>query len=199
LPDEASAFQLLDGAVPEAIARTVDGFGYFDAVIPGNAAVQLTIRYELPNDAAFDRNFAYPVGSINVLIESGAFTVSGDQLVDQGALPVQGSTYQQYAAGALSAGGRLAFRLSGGASNTILIVGAAAALVIAGGGFVFLRKRGSKPAAPSRKTAGADRERLLDQIAALDDAFDAGEIREADYRRQREKLKQRLVQMMRDA
>nr|MBI2905531.1 hypothetical protein [Chloroflexota bacterium] len=50
--------------------------------------------------------------------------------------------------------------------------------------------------APAAQALTADE--LLDEIASLDDGFEAGEYPEADYRREREKLKAQLKRRMKD-
>jgi hypothetical protein len=44
----------------------------------------------------------------------------------------------------------------------------------------------------------ARREQLIDKIAALDDAFAAGDLDEPAYRKQREKLKAKLLSLTQD-
>ena len=48
------------------------------------------------------------------------------------------------------------------------------------------------------KARPTERDALIDQIAALDDAFEASEIRESEYRKQREALKARILRLMRE-
>jgi len=54
-------------------------------------------------------------------------------------------------------------------------------------------KRRPVPRAQAVKVSEGDREALIDQIAALDNAFTAGEMAEADYRKRREALKTKLL------
>jgi mono/diheme cytochrome c family protein len=91
-------------------------------------------------------------------------------------------------------------------TTTELLIGGGALLLAAVGG-VFLwrywqgRQAGETwdeapayaTAAPLMPTANSERDDLLRRIAALDDAYDAGQLPEADYRAQREELKQRLA------
>lgn len=96
--------------------------------------------------------------------------------------------------------------------NMELIIGGAALLLVAGGGIVLWRtwqKRQSSdayvsavetelaatpPPAPAQKPAG-DADALLQAIADLDDAYEAGELEEAAYQQQRAELKQRLASL----
>jgi len=95
-------------------------------------------------------------------------------------------------------------------TTTELLIGGGALLLAAVGGiFLWRTWQGRRAddgwqeeAVPAHATtaapampAGANSERddLLRRIAALDDAFDAGQLPEADYRPQREELKRRLA------
>ena len=209
LPEQASAVQLLDGAVEGAFATSPDGFDYYEAVPPGEDTARLVIAYQLPlgaADAVLDRTLNYPAQSVNVLIASQDWQGSSGQLLDRGPQDIQGQTYQQFSGGPIAAGQTLALRLAPprpsidpklAAGIGLLVVGIAAV------GYGVWRTRAQQEA-PRRggrskpKAAPADRDALIDQIAALDDAFDAGEIEPSAYRKQREALKARLLRLMRD-
>jgi len=66
------------------------------------------------------------------------------------------------------------------------------------GGLTYWRRR--RKAGRVAVTAGdkgiAERERLLEEIARLDDAFEKGDISEEDYSRERSRMKARLVEIM---
>jgi mono/diheme cytochrome c family protein len=209
LPEQASAVQLLDGAVQSAFAESPEGFDYYEAVPPGEDTARLVISYQLPlgaTDAVFDRMLNYPAQSVNVLVASEDWQGSSSQLLDQGPQVIQGQTYQQFSGGLIAAGQTLALRLTPpraavdpklAAGIAILLVGVA----VVGYGVWRTRAQQEQPSRdirPARKAAPADREALIDQIAALDDAFEAGEIEEARYRKQREALKARAVRLMRE-
>ncbi|MBI5829575.1 MAG: hypothetical protein HZB20_08580, partial [Chloroflexi bacterium] len=133
-------------------------------------------------------------------------------LSDQGTQDVQGTPYHTYSLPAVQAGDTVSFSLKGkpsasaqsaatGADATsttggldtrsLLIGGFALALVAAGLALWWVRRN-----APAAQALTADE--LLDEIASLDDGFEAGEYPEADYRREREKLKAQLKRRMKD-
>jgi hypothetical protein len=94
-------------------------------------------------------------------------------------------------------------------TNELLIGGGALLLAAVGGIFLWRYWQGRQAdevweEAPAYSAAGTvapsaptpvntERDDLLRRIAALDDAFDAGQLPEADYRAQREELKRRLA------
>ncbi len=137
-------------------------------------------------------------------------SISGANLGDQGTQDVQGTSYHTYSLPAVQAGDTVSFSLKGkpsasaqstatGTSTTsttggldtrsLLIGGLALALVAAGLALWWVRRN-----VPAAQALTADD--LLDEIASLDDGFEAGEYPEADYRREREKLKAQLRKMM---
>jgi mono/diheme cytochrome c family protein len=208
LPDGATAFQAMN-AVPGVYSQSPEGFDYYEVIVPGNSTAQLRITYQLPLDAevSLDRPLTYPVNSVNLLVQAGDLQPSSDQLVDQGLSEFQGRAFHVFAGSALSADQSLSFRLARAvAGPDAKLIGGIAILVagvaVVGYGVWRARKPPEgiqvQPAAPRRPgVSPAEREKLLDAIAALDDAFDAGQIAEADYRKRREALKAKLIRAMR--
>lgn len=68
----------------------------------------------------------------------------------------------------------------------------AALAVVLGGAFYFYRSR-QTATEPDEDEPEYDKETLLQAIADLDDQFDAGEIDEADYKAERQRLKTMLM------
>lgn len=205
LPAGATGFQGMSNT-PGVYVQTVDGFEYRDAVPPGSRTVQAIVTYQLPvnGDVILDRAPTYPVNSVDMLVSAGDLKPSGDQFIDRGTQDFQGETYQVLAGGPFPANEKLAFRLAKPASVDVKLIAAVALLVVGGAGIGFglwrmRSSRESEPAAARKpkpqavKVAEVDREALLDQIAALDDAYEAGQIAEADYRKRREALKTKLL------
>jgi len=209
LPPLATAFRMLQGAAEGAVVQSAEGFGFYDAVAPGSQTTQLVVAYQLPLGAAdviFDRTVPYATRSVNVIAQASDLTPSSSGLVDQGPQVIQDQTYRQFSGGPLQAGQLLTFRLSPpGAGVDVKLIGGIA-LLAAGGvavGYGIWRARQHEEEPPARpvptrkpKEAAAERERLLDQIAALDDAFAAGEIDGAAYRQQRDGLKKKALRLM---
>ncbi len=75
-------------------------------------------------------------------------------------------------------------------------------------GAIALRRRRVRPAPPSARSAGGKEEplvqpgstvdALVDEIARLDEEYEAGSLPEADYAPKRRELKERLVQALRE-
>ena len=216
LPAGATGFQGMS-STPGVYVPFDDGsgFGYFEAIPPGQDTVQVIVSYQLPlnGDVDLSRSPTYPINAVNVLIQAGDLTASGDQLIDQGVQEFQGQTFQVFTGGPFSANQPLTFRLARPASADPKLIAAIVLLVVGVGGIgyglwrkqaehkpkaqtVAVQKRKATPQAA--KVTTVEREALIDQIAALDDAFAAGEIDDVSYRQKREALKAKLLRQATD-
>jgi mono/diheme cytochrome c family protein len=183
------------------IVATDDGWADTLPLRPGPAGLTLLASYELPYDdqATISHPLKYDTAGINLVIqgdgvslaETEGWTVRGQQTLESGTV----STYGQIN---IPAGNTLTLNLEGRprsanvasglvVDNTteILIGGAAAVLVIVGSVFAVRRWRLEPEELLSR-------DELLQEVAVLDDEFEAGEIEEDEYRRERQKLIEEL-------
>lgn len=212
-PSGTLEFSLPAGAQSLNVQGAQAGVDYFQTgqglvatspVRPGSGTAQILYSFSLPygRQMDFEHSVYYPVSVANVLVPEVGVRVRGPALQDQGVQHIQGAPYHSYLAANLSPGDTLSFRLSGRPATaaaaagglatdpTSLAIGAGVlGLTIAGVGYWWLlRSRGRSPALP------ADRESLLQAIADLDDAFEAGEMDERAYRRKRARLKAQLAE-----
>ena len=193
---------------PEVVQR---GAGWTDTVPvrPGRGSHALLVRYQLPYDG--ELNLAHPVSygvsSVSVAMPDAGVTIVEDgQWSFQGNLTLSGQQIANYDGGTVPAGSSLRLTLEGeprqvvnSAGNALLvrdndteiIVGTIAlVLALVGGG--FLARNWQR--LPSH-AGDPDVDELLDAIADLDDAYEAGEIPAARYHRQRERLKAALREL----
>ncbi len=214
LPSGYTHLVFQDGALGDRYQLTDDGFADTEPVRPGASGQQILASFELPYTEAltFSQKFNYPSAATSVLTPDVGVSISGANLGDQGTQDVQGTSYHTYTLPAVQAGDIVSFSLKGkpsastqsavtstGTTSTtggldtrsLLIGGLALALVAAGLALWWVRRN-----APAAQALTADE--LLDEIASLDDGFEAGEYPEADYRREREKLKAQLKRRMKD-
>ncbi|MCB9459719.1 MAG: cytochrome c [Anaerolineaceae bacterium] len=148
----------------------------------------VVISYEVP----------YTVNNqIELMVQPGRFHVSGDQFTAQGEQQFQFGAYDSYLAEAVPAGTTITYSIESGALEmatrdesggisvpTVMAVAGAGLLVLSGLGFWVTSRQ-----QPSRQV-------LLKQIADLDAKHEAGKLKEADYQRKRQQLKQQLVAMI---
>ncbi|MGC8779319.1 MAG: c-type cytochrome [Anaerolineae bacterium] len=211
VPKGAEALEINDGALGGRYIATADGFVDTMPLPPGRSSRQVLYRYEIPYTSAtleLVRSLPYPAANVNVLVAEVGARVSSDQLRDQTVRQTPSGNFISLSGQNLPANQPITLRFSdlplaspagaGTATATgdralllaLLAVGGllAAALVA----WPLLRRR----AAPLA-TAGADQGALIDALARLDLAHEAGELSDAAYRDARLKLKAQLLDLMR--
>lgn len=193
----------------EEVIATETGWADTLPLRPG--AHDLLITYQLPyeNGMQVAHPVNYPVGSATAILPNSGVTLEtedGWQLQGQQDMGTAGS-FLSYANVNLGGETALSFTLDGRPSpvtpaqgNVIaprnetaeLIIGGASLLIVLGAAIFVVNGWRSR-----QEVAEADREEeaaiLLEEIAALDDAYEAGEIAADDYATEREELKMALM------
>jgi cytochrome c553 len=204
LPEGASDLGFEEGSIGDRFTLTESGFGDTQPVIPGTATSQFIFSYTLPYDGRLDfrRPTDYAVQAVVVLLPAEGVTADGSGLQDQGVQAMGGQSVHSYTSGAIAAGGALELKLSGkpkaeaggapsgGLTNVAIGLGVLGSLMIVAGLWWF------RPARARRPQAASERDRLIEEIAALDDAFAAGGLEESIYRARRASLKRSLRDRM---
>lgn len=196
LPAGVTNVQMED-AERQVMAVSGDGLDYYDAIPIGSQIQQIVFQYTLPVTAtSLGRTIYHPIASVNLLVEANAdqAQVTSDQFKAMGTQDIQGATYQQYSVLNVEPGQSLAVSIGSPSATAFdwrIILGIG--LVVVGGVGLILWQRGQKKPAQS---PALQKEALIDQIAALDDDFSAGQIDEINYKAQRAKLKEKLLNLM---
>lgn len=202
LPAGYRSLSFQEGESGERFIQTAEGFADTLPVVPGRGAHQILVAFTLPYDRAlnFSQNISYPTSGVNVLLPEDGVQLRGSAVSDQGRRDVEGASYRLFTAEDLNAGDTLSFKVTGSprGSNVFgltvdaanLLVGSlalAAAIVTAARW--WMRRR-------PRTDGEGEVERLIDEIAALDDQFAAGELDENEYRDKRGRLKSQVRTLM---
>ena len=150
----------------------------------------------------FEQETLYPVDAANLLVSDVDVKLSGDGLTYEGQQEFEGSPFQSFTRQNLAAGDVLAFEMSGrpgsaaapagvvvGETTNLAVGIGAVALVLLGAGVWWYR----------RSQVDADvsmsKEELLQAVAELDDEFEAGNLDEREYEKERRRLKARLMKV----
>ena len=211
LPEGATDLGFEEGSIGDRFMLTENGFGDTQPVIPGTATSQFIFSYNLPYDGQLDfrRPTDYAVEAVVILLPAEGVTAEGSGLQDLGVQPMGGQSVHSYASGAIAAGGALELKVSGkpkaeaagtassGLTNVAIGLGVLGSLLIVAGLWWFRPTRASRPARATRPLAPSESDRLIAEIADLDDAFAAGGMEESVYRARRESLKRLLRDRMR--
>jgi len=225
LPASFTDLTFQDDVIGGRYRQTADGFADTLAIRPGVGSQQILASFSLPyTDAlSFSQKISYPTSAVSVLLPDTGVKLSGDGLLDEGVRDVQGASYHTFSVDTMTAGTNLAFSLTGKPSlsaaitsgdptsastststtastfdvRAALIGGLVLALAVAASAYWWIQRGGhaSKPARAAT-AAGRTYDELLDELAELDEGFEAGEFSEAEYRAEREKLKAELKRVM---
>ena len=203
IPAEATNLVFETGEIGEPYLGTDAGFGDSRPVSPGEGVYEVLFAYQM----AYDKGITWTL-PIDLPTKFTAVFVQGDDLNLESAdlapvanQEVQGSIYKSMSASSLAAGDEIILEISGKAnvpdaagaeepnSNLMVIgIGSFGILLIGLGVWWYIRPS----TAGSDEFDGMDSETLIDEIAALDDAFEAGEIDQAAYQQERNELKAAL-------
>jgi len=174
--------------IPE-IVRTDFGFGATVAIPPDETRV--TFAYRVPGDVgSFDvsRTALYPTAELSVFA-ADPLDVESNRLEPAGSKTLAGRRYQRFSApDGLNAGDPLQVRATTSSNlNPLIPIGVAGGLLLlAGAAIAAVRRRPPKAVLPRA------RDDVLEEIAALDIRYRAGEINEQEWSNRRADLKSSL-------
>lgn len=210
----AAELQYLSGLMECCVVPTASGFVDTMDVKPGVREIGFTYTLKPDSDRyAYARLLDYPSQGVNAFV-SGAESATSSSLETREAVQLEGRRYLHLSGKDLPRGALVKLELGGlpnqSASLRYLILGATVLLVGAALAYPVVRRSGPRPAeratrreatealsdegVTSRETMGARYDELVEAIARLDDAFEAGRINREEYDRLRAERKQALLQ-----
>ena len=217
LPPGAQGLQVDSGLLGAEVLQVDRGFALTASVPPGEHEVMYA--YQFPYSGAeyvFARSFPYGAGSLRVLAPYEVARLSSEQLGAVEEVTVGGRPYQLLSAIELPRGDRISLalrdlpeasfieRLGRRLGETRLEYTAPAGLgllMVSLVGFALWRRsavrRGLAMGMMETEALEAERDRLIQEIARLDDSFDGSALDEAQYRRRRETLTARMAALSR--
>ena len=201
LPEGATNLIFQTGTIGNPYVRTGDGFADPTPVLPGTAAYEGLFAYELPYDGKLDVDLPVdlPTEVAVVFVPGETYNVESDVLFPSGAETLGEDLFQVLVADDLgpeqSMDVRISSPLFGGGqffqSSWFTIVLGVIGLALAGyGAWRFFAP------APEEETFQDEKDALIEEIIALDEAYEAGELEEGEYLVQREALKSDLEALL---
>jgi len=221
LPEGATGLRFDMGGEGDRYLRTEYGFADTEVVRPGTSQQVLygyTLRYDEADTFDFVRPLLYPTVNLNVLVPRVGLDVTSDQVELSEISTVEGQVYLNLNGTDFAAGEELSVRFDGlqdiarqpatapvaqsGLDPKWIALGLAALAL--GGGLIYpTLRRSAKPVSAGHPVEPTDGQltltRLLQSMADLDDAFEAGHVDEASYRKRRQALKGEALALMRES
>ncbi|MFP3852673.1 MAG: c-type cytochrome [Anaerolineales bacterium] len=213
LPEEATDLRFEDSLLAERYNPVEGGFQLAEPLRPSGQGAQIVFSYQVPFEGTTElsRPLTMPVSAVTVLIADGGPQVEAEQVVDRGQRQAGGENFHQYDLPSREAGQQLVITLQGPSFWSRLapdsldlewVIGGLVFLLALAATLWWYRPWISAATSEGESIATKDRaeserqEWLVKAIADLDEAFEAGKVEEAAYRRRRQELKEQLIDLM---
>ncbi len=201
VPEEATELQPEYGLMECCVYGSEDGFVDTMPVLPGSKELVYSYRVGYNSGAyAFSREVNYPTATYDLLVQGEGVKVASDRLTVGEPMDIEGVWFNHLSGQEIAPGDGVVAQLSDlpDTSNQGVILWVTLALVVLVVGFVLsyrLRKRQPQPVSPG-DSLEQRRQKLLVELAQLDDDFEVGKIPEESYRRLRMLKKAQVVELM---
>jgi hypothetical protein len=195
--------------IPTTETPTIQTDGTFTdsaPVPPEGVFISYNYKLDVTQDSkTLTWSFNYDTARFDLLLDNPDIKVTSDKLKAEASLVISGKSYQDFSAVGLKKGDVISAQLSGlkaGKSGfnfawLLLIL-----VPIAGFAALFVaRRKQARPVAVDAPTVseetepGQEKIKLLQEIAALDDAFENGDIEEDEYNTLRKEKKEQLLNL----
>ena len=209
LPDGFSNLRFGSAFSPDQFTMTEDGLLIHEPIRPGEP-LEVVFSFMLPYERALDftQPIGFPVQAVVLLTESDAPEIQGAGLQDLGERDMGGILLHNYAMDSLAAGGQLDLTLRGShpltnlsssTSNLAIGLGVLGVVLVVVGVAVWRWQRRPNDVVEvqsEEKKPQLKHEQLLQAIASLDDAFEAGDIEKKAYEQRRAVLKNQIMEQI---
>jgi LPXTG-motif cell wall-anchored protein len=204
LPAEALNLQPAGELMQCCIYGTEDGFTDSMPVLPGGKEIAFSyiINYG-PKVHAFAQKLDYPVIQYNLVVQGVDSKIDSGQLTPNEPLNIEGILFSLFTGADFASGETIVFELSGLANsddqNLVLWVVLVLVALFIGFGFFFFRRRKKVPPVRAEVDPEQLRQRLMVELARLDDAFENGNMDEREYQRLRADKKAQVLSLVQRA
>lgn len=202
-PADAYSLQFEDGQIGGRFIPSSDRIYDTSPLYPGEQTHSIILTYFLPFDRAREIELPvfYDTRQVTLLVQDGP-RLRSDQLTGAGVQTIDNVAYNQFVGQELKAGDTLAFRLApasavGNLLPTILV--AVAGVLIVGGATLWaIQRRSQMPAWTDAGELSPRQQGLVNEIASLDGAFEAGRVNRFEYEARRAELRASLAEELED-
>ncbi len=203
LPEKATEVEYGVGLMECCVYGSEEGFIDTMPILPGGREMVYAYRVNYKSGAyTFSWNVNYPTTRYDLLFQDGGIEVTSDQLAAGEPMDIEGTQFNHLSGSELTPGDVLVVQLSGlpEANNpgAITWVVLALAVLLVGFGFVYRLRKGRPQPVSAEDSLNQTRQRLLIELAQLDDDFESEKIPEEVYRRLRAERKAQLVRLIQE-
>ncbi|MDA2919411.1 cytochrome c [Desulfobacterota bacterium AH_259_B03_O07] len=204
LPRDAANIRFIHGISQENVIKTNLGFSDTNGVWPGIKRVVYT--YTLPYKSGSNvilKKVNYPTENFLLLVSDSGEKVMVDGLIGGNTVQIENENFFRWTGVDLTSGMdlKIVIRKPLAREDLLKWVVLGVLVLILGSGIFYstvVRKRESKSVDVQTKVGELERERrnLVHEIALLDDRFEAKDLEEAEYKKERLEKKKRLIKMI---
>ena len=201
LPKEATELQYTLGLMECCIYGSEEGFTDSMPVLPGTREVAYSYKVNYNSGTyTFSQDANYPTTRYDFLFQGESIEITSNQLKAEEPMDIDGTRFNHLSGSDFAPGDIVVAKLSGlpetGNQGTVIWVALALIVLTCGLSFVYLlRRKKVQPVSPE-DSLDQRRQRLLIELAELDDDFEGGKIPEEVYRRLRAERKSQLLALM---
>lgn len=202
LPEDARELQPAGELMQCCVYGTEEGFSDSMPFFPGTKEIAYAYKIDYgPEVHSFAWRVNYPVKRYDLLVQGAENVINSGSLSPTQPMDISGALFSHAQGSEFAPGDTVAYEISGlpGADNQNIILWVVLVVVALGFGTGFVLVRRNRQAPPVRAGGGSleqQQQKLMLEIARLDDAYESGGISQKAYRSQRAEKKARLLSLM---
>ncbi len=204
LPENALEMQPAGELMECCVYGTETGFVDSMPFFPGGKEISYAYKIEYgPKVHTFAWKVNYPIAKYDLLVQGMDSVISSDWLTPDQPMDISGVLFNHVYGDDFTLGDTVVFEISGlpEVDNQNIILWVVLAVVALGFGFGFVLFRRNKKVQPVRVESNLEqqKQKLLVEIARLDDTFESGSMSQKAYKRMRAEKKAQLLSLMQRA
>lgn len=199
LPDEAVDIRPDAGLVEGWVQSSADGFVSTMPVEPGEKLIIYSYKVTYSSGAyTLSREMAYDTDSFTLLVQGEGTTVTGERLTVQEPVTLEDVWYNHLSVQDLASGEVLTIYISGLPADQNIVIWVIVVLVVMSfvSALIYMMRKKQPQPVSAEDSPSQKKQRLLTELAQLDDDFEAGKIVEKKYHTLREMMKLQLTELL---
>lgn len=199
LPDEAVDIRPDAGLVEGWVQESADGFVSTLPVEPGEKLIIYSYKVTYSSGAyTLSKGMAYDTDIFTLLVQGEGTTVTGERLTAQEPIILEDVWYNHLSVQDLASGEVLTINISGLPTSQNIIIWVIIVLVVMSlvSALIYMMRKKQPQPVSAEDSPSQKKQRLLTELAQLDDDFEADKIVEKEYHALREMMKLQLAELL---